>query len=436
MPASRSSHWVLMGSLTLSGLLAGAIIAGLAVRSASRGQLEDPEFLRKRLEQIKADDGPPAPAALAMVRVSVAQEKNIQPQRSIIGRLVEVRKATVASEVTGRIIEMPVEEGTAVTEGETLLARVDDVWCRLAVEQSRAQAASTEAQLKYELIELRRYQDLKEKNAISQSEIDSKEAKVAELQANLAKAKAVVEEESERAIRSAIYAPFDGTVVAKLAELGSHVSLGAPIAEIVFRGQVDARLMVPESVVNLIRVGQTLPIEIDPLGEEVEGTVISVTPYGPSASRTFPVRVRLGDGEGRIKVGMSVTASIATASEREALVVSRDAVLVRPDGATVWVAVGGKDADTATVHPVPVSINARIKDEYAVESETEGGRRLLTSGASVVIEGAERLTPAQQVRILTLDDEPDDVAGSSGALRPPAPTPPASPGHPAKGQES
>jgi len=85
-----------MGSLTLSGLLAGAIIAGLAVRSASRGQLEDPEFLRKRLEQIKADDGPPAPAALAMVRVSVARDKNIQPQRSIIGRLVEVRKATAA----------------------------------------------------------------------------------------------------------------------------------------------------------------------------------------------------------------------------------------------------------------------------------------------------------------------------------------------------
>ena len=101
-------------------------------------------------------------------------------------------------------------------------------------------------------------------------------------------------------------------MVAKHAELGGHVSPGTPIVDIVSRGQVDARLMVPESVINLIRVDQALPIRVDPLGEEVRGKVVSVTPYGPTASRTFPVRVRLDDQEGRLKVGMSVTAMIAT----------------------------------------------------------------------------------------------------------------------------
>ncbi len=436
MNASRSRYWVLLGSLTLSGLLAGALIASVAVRSVAERQLGDAEFLRKRLEQLDGQS-PAAAAQPALVRVALAQQKKIQPQRSIVGRLIEIKKATVASEVTGRITQMPVEEGTAVMEGETLLAQVDDVWCRLAVEQARAKVASTEAQLKYELIELARYGELKEKNAISQSEIDSKQAQVAELQANLAEAKAVVEQESERAIRSAIYAPFNGTVVEKYAELGSHVSLGTPIVDVVYRGQVDARLMVPESVINLVHVGRSLPIQIDPLKEKVVGTVVSITPYGPSASRTFPVRVRLDDAGGRIKVGMSVTATIATAAEHEALVVTRDAVLIRPDGSTVWVALRGEDGDTVTVQPVPVTISARMHDEYAVEPETDRGRKLLTAGASVVVEGAERLTPDQQVRIVTLEEQPAEVAKANAGVEQSAPAPSSDhTGRPAKRQES
>ena len=125
------------------------------------------------------------------------------------------------------------------------------------------------------------------------------------------------------------------SVVAKHVELGGHVTVGTPIVEIVASGTLDAQLMVPESVVNLLQVGQELSIEIDPLREEVTGKVTSVTPYGPMASRTFPVRIRLDDQGGKLKVGMSVTASIPMGSEHEALVVSRDAVLIRPDGATV-----------------------------------------------------------------------------------------------------
>ena len=48
-----------------------------------------------------------------------------------------------------------------------------------------------------------------------------------------------------------------------------------------------AFLMVPESVVNLIRVGQEMRIRIDALDEQFTGTVVSITPYGPTASRTF-----------------------------------------------------------------------------------------------------------------------------------------------------
>ena len=102
---------------------------------------------------------------------------------------------------------------------------------------------------------------------------------------------------------------------------------------------------------------------------------------------------------------MSVTALIASGPKREALVVPKDAVLIRPDGSTVWVALPKPDASQTRVQPVPVTITARMRDEYALQPETDSGQQLLVDGASVVIEGAERLTPGQQVRVVTLDHE-------------------------------
>jgi len=398
MTHDRQKQFVLIASLSLSALLLGCLLGGLAMWRSSQRQLNDADFLRRQLEMVEpagdaAAEGPPK----ALIRVSTAERKSVQPQRSIIGRLIEVRKVTIASEVTGKIIQMPVEEGAAVVAGQTLLARIDDVWSGLALARSQAQVSCTEVRLKHEISELERYEELRGRNVITESELEARRVVVLELQANLAEAKASVEEEQERQKRSEIRASFDGVVVAKHAELGGHVSPGTPIVDIVSRGHVDARLMVPESVINRVPVGGTLSVCIDPLDEEVAGKVVSITPYGPSASRTFPVRIRVDDQGGKLKVGMSVTAVVPTGPQREALVVPKDAVLVRPDGATLWVAVRDENHGSDVVYPLPVTLTVRLEDQYAVEPETDQGRELLREGATVVIEGAERLTHGQEV---------------------------------------
>jgi len=434
MHPSRQRQILLMGSLGLTALLLGAVAGTVAVSRTARQQMQDPEFLRQRLKELGQSDAPPKRAGAApSVRVALAEEKTIQPQRPIVGRLVEVRRVTAPSEVTGKIVEFPVEEGTPVVGGQTVLAKVDDLWCRLAAARCRAQIASLEAQLKYESAELRRYENLRQTDATTESEFESARATVDDLRARLDEAKARLEEETERRERSVIVAPFDGTVVAKHAELGGHVLPGSAIVDVVSRGQIDAQIMVPESVVNFIDVAQVLPIRVDPLGEEAPGKVVSITPYGPSASRTFPVRVRLDDQAGRLKVGMSVTAMVATGAERTALVVSRDAVLIRPDGSTVWVALAGKEGKAVEVQPVPVRISARMADQYAVESETDAGHKLLVSGARVVIEGAERLSPGQEVRIVTLEGRAASLEHPQGARPAVSGGAPASPRGPAEG---
>lgn len=425
MSTSNQRQLVLICSLSLSALLVGSLVSGFAVWRSFGQRMRDPEFLQRQLELLGPQGPQRGDGAPTLVRVAVAERKKIRPQRPIIGRLVEVRKVTVASEVAGKVVEVPVEEGTRVVAGKTVLARIDDVWCRFALDRRRAQVTSIEAKLEYEQQELERGKALIGKKGVSQSELEAKQAAVADFKASLIEAEAAVEEESERIARSIIHAPFDGTVVAKHAEVGEHVSPGTQIVDIVSRGQVDARLMVPESIVNMVGVEQTLAIRVDPVGEEVSGQVVSVTPYGPTASRTFPVRVRLDDQGGRLKVGMSVTALVATGPERESLVVSKDAVLVRPDGSTVWVAVVRDEGQAVEVQPVPVTVSARMQEEYAIEPETEKGRGLLTAGTQVVIEGAERLMPGQEVRIVTADGGPAGIAGPRGTSRRTRPTTPA-----------
>jgi RND family efflux transporter MFP subunit len=403
-------------SFSLSALLFGGLAGGYAVWRTTRQQLEDPDFLTQQLEKVSSDDAKPGEKeSLALVRVSVARRKPVRPQRPIVGRLVEVRKVTVASEVAGKIDRLPVEVGTPVVGDTTVLAELDTTWSKLARDRSQAQADSALAQLDYQRIEMEREEDLHSQNAISVSELQSRQATVKQIEAQLKEAQVSVEQESERIERSTIVPPFDGTVVVKHAEQGGYVSPGDPIVDIVSRGQIDALLMVPESVVNLIAIDQVLPICIDALQEDLQGRIVSVTPYGPMASRTFPVRVRLDDQAGRLKVGMSVSAVIATGPQREALVVPKDAVLVRPDGSNVWVALpSGEDAGRQVLS-VPVTISVRLQDEYAIEPETEEGRKHLTDGSSVVVEGAERLRPGQRVDVDPLEDAPPSVAGPKQA---------------------
>ena len=131
--------------------------------------------------------------------------------------------------LTGTIIAMPVEEGARVTAGETVLAEVDQVWSRLARQRYEAELKSAEAMLEFELVEFERYQKLTDEDAISRSQLELKAATIAGLRADSAKSRTAMEEEDERIARSTIRAPLDGVVVAKHAERGSHVTVGAPL---------------------------------------------------------------------------------------------------------------------------------------------------------------------------------------------------------------
>ena len=411
MSKDRQQSRVLLVAVALTFLLGGACAGGVCVHRWWQGRLAKGEFVNT-----STAEGPPGGAGqneppAALIRVDTARVEEVRPEKRIVGRLHEVRKATLASEVRGKIIAMNVREGSPVVANTTVIASVDKVWLDLSIDRQTARIEAAKAQLRKEKHNLDRLTMVHQRGAATDFEYADQMAAHDNKQAELKEAEVALKELREQRGRVGIVSPFDGWVTVRHAELGQWVSPGSAVVDVISRGEVYAVMNIPESLVNGLSIGMKVPVRIDALGDTPTGTISSITPYGPMASRTYPVRVTLGDDGGRFKVGMSTTATFPAGAKQKRIMVSRDAVLIKPDGATVWVVRPGQSM-TATA--VPVDVVARVGERFAVAPVTPEGRRLLADAATVVVEGAERLRPDQAVRFMDDKTAKAEWIGSTG----------------------
>ena len=409
MNTSRHRFFVTIVSGALTCLLIGGAAIGYYVYGAYQAVLQDPDYLRKRLEAVidAAGDEKTSARPPALVRVEKVRREMIDSVRPFHGKLTEVQIAKISSEVSGLVVELPIEVGQRVKGGETLIAQIDKTWIELNVEQTEAEIAILEKQFEFQTSEAQRIEALAVSRAVSESELNNQRTLVEQFRRNLEKAVIANKEAKEKLKRTTILAPFDGYVVRRDVGLGELLALGTPIAEIVSLGHVDAVVNVVEDIIDRIRIGDEIPIIVDKLGVKVVGKVHSIVPYNATAKRSFPVIIRLDDRDGQLKVGMSATAIVGSTDLREETVVSKDAVLDKPDGAIVWLALEENPENGSEplflAKPIPVKITAHSLTDYGVEPETEEGKKLLVAGAKTIIEGAERLVPNQHIRITEID---------------------------------
>jgi RND family efflux transporter MFP subunit len=284
------------------------------------------------------------------------------------------------------------------------------------------QIQEKEATLAFEQDELARYEKMLKDDAVPLSEAEKERTVIKELQASLSQLDVMLKEVQERKARLEIIAPFDGSVVAKHAEVGEYVSVGSQIVDIVSAGRIDARIMVPEESLPLLEEGKQLDLVVDALGLEMRGKVFSINAQGSVGSRTFPVRVELDDRNGELLPGMGVSVFVPVMRESTELLVPRDAVLTKPDGSTIWIVKRVDDDNagqqehqaTLVVVPLPVRVLSHTRDAYAISPERKGDKELIVPGVKVVTEGLERLIPGAAVRI---DPDTSPLAPVPGMYR-------------------
>ncbi len=364
-----------------------------------------------------AEGGPPGGGPMGMfpatVRVADAVSEQLRPRTAVVGRLREVRRATVAAEVEGKVLAVPVREGDPVVGGETVLAEIDGVWAGLDLARTQAEVAAAQATLDQSVLDVSYLEQLLDAQSAKPKEVDDMRAQVSSDRARLSAAIAELDRVKKEVERLVVLAPFDGFVTRKVTEVGQWVAPGDEIVEVISLGQVDAEADVPEHVIDLIHLGDTAEVVIEPLGLPVRGVVAVINPSGGNSARTFPVKVRLDDQGGRLKAGMSVTVWLPVGPEAEYLTVPRDAVSYGADSQSVWVALPGEAAEPEDGKPpMPTAEKVAVRvlfgegDRVAVQPLTDHGREALTEGAVVVVEGSEGLAPGQP---LVYADAPQPV---------------------------
>jgi RND family efflux transporter MFP subunit len=333
------------------------------------------------------------------------------------GYVTARRRATVSSKVTGKVMEVFIEEGQAVRKGQ-VLARLDDSQLRAGLDVAKAQleatrraAAEDEARLREARLTLDRLNTLVEEEVVGRAEVDSARAAVESLGARIALARQQVQvaESQVRAIETdlndmVVRAPFDGVAISKDAQPGemiSPVSAGGGftrtgIGTIVDMTSLEIEVDVSESYINRVRAGQPVEAVLDAYPDwRIPAHVITTVPSADRQKATVRVRIAFdgqqdGKLDARILPDMGVKVSFLNERAPEGGDAAPRARLLVPKAAIR--SVGGQNIVFVVrgerVERRAVTIGVSSGDQTEILSGVTGGERVVVEGPATLADGA------------------------------------------------
>ena len=265
------------------------------------------------------------------------------------GYVTARRRATVSSKITGKVIEVNVEEGMMVREGQ-VLARLDASSPRAALALAEAQAEAARRGLRENEVRLeqarlaeRRVTQLLTDRIVSQSQVDqakadadSIEAHIAALREQISVTERQIQVEQAKLSNYVIRAPFGGVAVSKDAQPGemvSPVSAGGGftrtgICTIVDMNSLEIEVDVNESYISRVKPGQEVVAVLDAYPDwMIPSRVITTVPTADRQKATVLVRIGFNELDPRILPDMAIKVSFLRDADESATPVAQSTTL-------------------------------------------------------------------------------------------------------------
>jgi RND family efflux transporter MFP subunit len=337
------------------------------------------------------------------------------------GYVTARRRATVSSKVTGKVVDVLVEEGHPVKQGQ-VLAHLDDTQARAALAYAEAQLAAAQksaaedmARLREAELTLRRRDQLLAENVVGKAELDQAQADVDSLRARIAYAQQQVNvAESQVNLQKTnladmvVRAPFSGVAISKDAQPGemiSPVSAGGGftrtgICTIVDMTSLEIEVDVNESYINRVRPGQKVEAVLDAYQDwRIPAHVLTTIPSADRQKATVKVRIAFERPESsglldpRILPDMGVKVSFLRDEDpsSKAQPVAR---FVVPKAAI----------RTADGRPVVLVVHDNRVERRAISVGLENGDQVevlagVSAGERVVVDGPQTLKDGDKVKV-------------------------------------
>lgn len=332
---------------------------------------------------------------------------------SISGNIKPAKTVKVGFKVPGVISSVYVEEGDAVSEGQSLMM-LDQYDYELGVIAAKSQYDAlnkqfvssiasalnqAEANLNFVKTQYERVKRLYEKGAVAKKTVEELETtlivaenKYQEAQdaysiseSQLRQAQAGIELAQSKLSDTVLKSPINGTVVKKVFESGETVSPGYPAVVLGRLDELEVEIGVSDNLVGSLSIGQKVKVFVYGLDKEVEGTIKNIDTAADTSTRTFGVNILIDNSDMTIKPGMIAKVTIEGGS-LETILVPVNSVINNPDGSTVFICEEG-----------------HVKEKAVELGEVLGNRiqilKGIEEGEKIVVDGQYRLKDGDKVKV-------------------------------------
>ncbi|PYL59451.1 MAG: efflux RND transporter periplasmic adaptor subunit [Verrucomicrobia bacterium] len=289
------------------------------------------------------------------VTTEKAIRKTIVQTVSATGKVQPETEVKISPEVAGEIIELPVEDGKRVKQGDLLVRIKPDSYKALVEQQEAAISAAkaTNLQQKATMLktehDFKRAEDLFSKKLISEQEYNAAEAAY-DVAKNtyesslheIERAQAGSSQARDQLSKTTIYSPIDGTVTVLNSKQGERLVAtgqfaGTEVMRVADLSHMEARVDVNENDVVNVKVGDKADIKIDAYGDrKFHGAVYQIANTGKTTGAgtqeevtNFEVKIRIEDTDVTLKPALSCTADIHTNEVKDVVAVPMQAVTIR-----------------------------------------------------------------------------------------------------------
>lgn len=274
-------------------------------------------------------------AAVVLFGCSTSSDRELTASGTI-----EATEVTVSAKVSGQIIRLFVDEGSAVKSGDTL-GLIDPTDYEIQLRQAEANYAAAGAQdvqakasLKSARDDLRRMEELRGTNSITPKQLEDAQTRyivaeqtLAASQARRDQARAQLEAAKRKLADCAIITPLSGTVTRRFVRQGELAAPGTPLFRIANLDEMDIMIYVSATELPKIKLGQAASVKVDAFkNREFTGKVVYISPvaeFTPKNIQTkdertklvFGVKIRVVNSDGSLKAGIPADVVLTVAGQ-------------------------------------------------------------------------------------------------------------------------
>jgi RND family efflux transporter MFP subunit len=309
-------------------------------------------------------------------------------KRLVVGRAEAPQTAAIGFDLSGPVMDILVDEGQWVVEGQ-ILAKLDDQRLRAQMNELSAILNRARSEANLAEISLKRVVELVDRKLESPQRLD-------ESRESVNAAKAFVDEILARKQtllveigKTKLLAPFAGSVVSRLVDKGTVVGAGQTLFNLQQNGQLEVRFALSADYVDKFSLEQVITLSTH--SDQILGKIKSIAQQRRLDTRTVDIIVSLTEQNTAILPGDLLHIDISSNINAQGFWVPRKALVSGVRGLWSLFAVEVINGEQQLVTKLVEMVHADDKKSFV--------RGALKEGEPVVIEGVQRLVPGQKVLI-------------------------------------